>query len=42
VLECGAGQSPALVAELRALGYGEPAVDLDLSRIDRVVWARWP
>jgi release factor glutamine methyltransferase len=42
VLECGAGQSPALVAELRALGYGEPAVDLDLSGIDRVVWARWP
>ena len=42
VLECGAGQAPQLVAELRGLGYGEPAVDCDLSGIDRVVWAPWP
>ncbi|HYW28656.1 MAG TPA: peptide chain release factor N(5)-glutamine methyltransferase [Gaiellales bacterium] len=42
VLECGVGQPPALVAQLRELGYGDPAVDRDLSGIDRVVWARWP
>ena len=42
VLECGAGQAPALATELRALGYGDPAVDRDLAGIDRVVWAQWP
>jgi release factor glutamine methyltransferase len=40
VLECGAGQAPALASMLRDMGYGEPAVDADLAGIDRVVWAR--
>jgi release factor glutamine methyltransferase len=42
VLECGAGQAQALVAELRGLGYVDPAVDTDLAGIERVVWATWP
>jgi release factor glutamine methyltransferase len=42
VLECGAGQAQRLVAELRGLGYGDPAVDTDLAGIERVVWATWP
>jgi release factor glutamine methyltransferase len=41
VLECGAGQAPALVAALHELGYRDPAVDRDLAGIDRVVWAQW-
>jgi release factor glutamine methyltransferase len=42
VLECGAGQAPALTAAVGELGYREPAVDRDLAGIDRVVWAQWP
>lgn len=42
VLECGAGQAAALVAELAGLGYGDAEVDRDLAGIDRVVWARRP
>ena len=42
VLECGAGQAPALAEQLRALRYGGPAVDRDLAGIERVVWAAWP
>ena len=40
-LECGAGQAPALVAELERVGYADPGVDRDLSGIERVVWATW-
>ncbi len=42
VVECAAGQSAALVAELERLGYADPGVDSDLSGIERVVWATWP
>jgi release factor glutamine methyltransferase len=42
VLECGAGQAAAVVAELAGLGYGDAEVDRDLAGIDRVVWARRP
>jgi release factor glutamine methyltransferase len=41
VLECGAGQAGALVAELERLGYRDPGVDSDLAGIERVVWATW-
>ena len=41
VLECGHGQAGELMAELRRVGYGEPAVDSDLAGIERVVWAPW-
>jgi release factor glutamine methyltransferase len=41
VLECGAGQAPALAAELVRIGYADVAVDRDLSGIERVVWASW-
>jgi release factor glutamine methyltransferase len=40
-LECGAGQAPALVAELARVGYADAGVDRDLSGIERVVWATW-
>src|SRR5439155_330175 len=40
-LECGAGQAPALVAELERVGYADPGVDRDFSGIERVVWATW-
>ncbi len=40
-LECGAGQAPALVAELKRVGYADSGVDRDLSGIERVVWATW-
>jgi release factor glutamine methyltransferase len=40
-LECGAGQTPALVAELARVGYADAGVDRDLSGIERVVWATW-
>ena len=40
-LECGAGQAPALVAELERVGYSDPGVDRDFSGIERVVWATW-
>jgi release factor glutamine methyltransferase len=41
VLECGAGQVPALAAELVRIGYADVGVDRDLSGIERVVWASW-
>jgi release factor glutamine methyltransferase len=41
VLECGAGQAPALAAELERVGYADAGVDRDLSGIERVVWASW-
>jgi release factor glutamine methyltransferase len=41
VLECGAGQVPALAAELERVGYADVGVDRDLSGIERVVWASW-
>jgi len=41
VLECGAGQSGQLVAELERLGYRDPGVDSDLAGIERVVCATW-
>ena len=41
VLECGHGQAGELMAELRRVGYGEPAVDSDPAGIERVVWAPW-
>jgi release factor glutamine methyltransferase len=40
-LECGAGQAPALVAELERVGYADAGVDRDLSGIERIVWATW-
>jgi release factor glutamine methyltransferase len=40
-LECGAGQAPALVAELKRVGYADSGVDRDLSGIERIVWATW-
>lgn len=42
VLECGAGQSQPLLAELGSVGYVEAGVEADLAGIDRVVWATWP
>lgn len=40
VLECGAGQAPALAAELRALGYEEVTITPDLAGVERVVEGR--
>jgi release factor glutamine methyltransferase len=42
VVECGAGQADALLAELEGVGYVDGSVDRDLAGIERVVWARWP
>lgn len=42
VLECGAGQSPWLLAELERLGYVAGGVERDMAGIERVVWASWP
>jgi release factor glutamine methyltransferase len=40
-VECGAGQSQFLVAELERLGYVHSNVESDLAGIERVVWASW-
>jgi len=41
VLECGAGQAPALRGALVEAGFGDVGVDPDLAGIERVVWGTW-